>query len=158
MWRLLILNFAFLATLPLLLRNFRLLPRCKWDGLCSGILRNVEWQFRTDVSGQPTSPETSVRNNYSTLRKIPQDRQIPASTVITFERSTCYNFFALAIGNCWTCHLIKIEVFATILVFWIENFLNSVFKKWVNDSHSSFTNRCTLMKIWLKFTLMLGGS
>jgi hypothetical protein len=133
MWRLLVLNFAFSATLPLLLRNFSFLPRCKWDGQCYRILRSVEWQFRADVSAQPTGPETSVWNNHSAPRKIPQDRQIPASIIITFERSTCYNFFVLAIGNCWTCYLIIIEVFATTLVFWIENFLNSVFKKWVND-------------------------
>ena len=44
------------------IRDLRLPSRCKFDVLYFGILRSVEWQFRTDVS---------VRNCYSTLRKIP---------------------------------------------------------------------------------------
>jgi len=34
-------------------REFRLPAQCKWDMRCFGILRSVEWQFITDVSGQP---------------------------------------------------------------------------------------------------------
>jgi hypothetical protein len=41
----------------------------------SGILRSVEWQFRTDVSGQHSGSETSVQNNHSTLHKISEDRK-----------------------------------------------------------------------------------
>jgi hypothetical protein len=40
-----------------------------WD------LRSVEWRFLTEVSGQTAGPETSVRNNHSTLRKISEDRK-----------------------------------------------------------------------------------
>jgi hypothetical protein len=43
-------------------------------GICgSEILRNVEWLFRTDVSGPVGCPETSVRNCNSTLCKILED-------------------------------------------------------------------------------------
>ena len=39
-----------------------------------GILRRKYWQFLTDVSGQPTDPETSVRNYQSTVRNIAEER------------------------------------------------------------------------------------
>jgi len=57
------------------------------DLLSSGILRSVEWQFLTDVPGQPVGPifalnmgpigcpATSVPNCHSTLRKIPKERR-----------------------------------------------------------------------------------
>ena len=38
------------------MRYFRIPTRCKWDLRSFGTLRNVEWQFRTDVSGQPICP------------------------------------------------------------------------------------------------------
>jgi hypothetical protein len=38
------------------MRDFRLSPRCRWDLLCSGILRSLRWRFHTDVSGQPIGP------------------------------------------------------------------------------------------------------
>jgi hypothetical protein len=45
--------------------DFRLPLRCRWYLRSSAILRSVEWQFRTDVSGQHINrligcPETSV--------------------------------------------------------------------------------------------------
>ena len=38
------------------MRHFRLLPRCKRELRYFGILRSVELQFRSDVSGQPVGP------------------------------------------------------------------------------------------------------
>ena len=86
------------------LRHFKLPSRCRWD-LCScGILRSVEWQCLTDVSGLPIRPmftgkeiqayifldllalvdgtdcpETSVRNNHSTLRSISEESNLVTS-------------------------------------------------------------------------------
>jgi hypothetical protein len=38
------------------LRDFRLLPQSRVDLRSYGILRSAEWQFHTDVSGQPIGP------------------------------------------------------------------------------------------------------
>jgi hypothetical protein len=38
------------------MRYFRIPTRCKRDLRSFGTLRNVEWQFRTDVSGHPICP------------------------------------------------------------------------------------------------------
>jgi len=51
-----------------------------WNLRSSGILRSVEWQSLTDVSGQPVPwmigcPETSMRNCHSALRDIPEERR-----------------------------------------------------------------------------------
>jgi hypothetical protein len=37
-------------------RDFRLPQRCRWDLPSSGILRSLEWYFRTDVLEQPICP------------------------------------------------------------------------------------------------------
>jgi hypothetical protein len=94
-------------------RDFRLPPRCRWDLRSSGILRSVEWQFCTEVSGQPIGPiftgqdfqkeslscwiswplkmgpigcpETSVQNYQSTLRNIPEERR---SQIVTSKYET----------------------------------------------------------------------
>jgi hypothetical protein len=71
------------------MRDFGLPPRRKRDLRSSEILRSVELQSRTDVSGQhiglilkgllkmePTGcPETSVRDYNPTLRKISEERK-----------------------------------------------------------------------------------
>ena len=68
--------------------------RAKFKGelRSSGMLRNVEWQFHTDVSGQPVGPifrgvsrpsqtapircpKTSVHNCHSTLHCDPEERK-----------------------------------------------------------------------------------
>ena len=38
------------------LHYFRLVPRCNLDLRSSRMLRNVEWWFANDVSGQPLGP------------------------------------------------------------------------------------------------------
>jgi hypothetical protein len=38
------------------LRDFRFPSRSRRDLYSSGLLRSVEWQFFTDVSGQPIGP------------------------------------------------------------------------------------------------------
>jgi hypothetical protein len=38
------------------MRDLKLQPRFKGDLRSFGLLRSIEWQFRTDVSGQPLNP------------------------------------------------------------------------------------------------------
>ena len=61
------------------MRDLKFQPRLKWDLRSFGILRRVEWQFVTDVSGQPIGPlkivervcpETSVTNYHPALPEI----------------------------------------------------------------------------------------
>jgi hypothetical protein len=47
----------------------RLPPRCWWDLRCSGILRNVEWSFCTDVSGQLLGTIFKGQEVYTAWRK-----------------------------------------------------------------------------------------
>jgi hypothetical protein len=58
------------------LRDFRFLPLCKLELRSFVILRNVKWQFPTDVAGQLTDRETSVRNCHSVLLKIPKSADL----------------------------------------------------------------------------------
>jgi hypothetical protein len=67
--------------------DFRLLQRCWWDLHLSGVLRSVEWQSFTNVSGQRICPvfkgkmvlihccETSVKVYHSTLHNSPHERR-----------------------------------------------------------------------------------
>ena len=94
-----------LIRVAILMSQAYLLWQAYLNNKCSfGILRSVEWQFLTDVSGQPVGPifkgqavqeeflhyswtawplkigpiscaETSVPNYHSTLRKIPEERR-----------------------------------------------------------------------------------
>jgi len=45
----------------LTVHNFRLSRRCKWKLRSFWVLRSVEWEFRTDVSGQPIGPTVKVK-------------------------------------------------------------------------------------------------
>ena len=47
----------------------------KLDLRSSGLLRKVDWQFVTDISGPIGCPETSVANYQSALRNIPEERR-----------------------------------------------------------------------------------
>jgi len=51
---------SLLQTTNNIMLGFRLPPRCKLDLPSSGILRNVEWQFRTYVAGK-TYPARNER-------------------------------------------------------------------------------------------------
>jgi hypothetical protein len=59
--------------------QFGLSPWYRWDLRSSGMLRSVEWQFCTDVSGHPMGPNfkgQEVQENFhSTLRNIPEERR-----------------------------------------------------------------------------------
>jgi len=44
----------------LAVRVCELPPPCRWHIHSSGILRSVEWQFLTDISGQPIDPNLGV--------------------------------------------------------------------------------------------------
>jgi hypothetical protein len=96
------------------MRNFRLMPRCKWNRRSSGILCSVERKFRTDVSGQlirtiingQTSwplkmrsvgcSEMSERHYHSTLRRIPEEGRSAAR--LSLQRQA-------ALTDCFCTHL-----------------------------------------------------
>jgi len=53
------------------MRDFRLPPRSTWELRSSGVLRGEQWQFLTDVSGQPIDPILRVLRN-NTKERCPQ--------------------------------------------------------------------------------------
>jgi hypothetical protein len=54
---------AKLGLMSLTKPDFRLPPRYKWDLRSSGMLRNVDWDLDTDVSGQSICPILRVKRS-----------------------------------------------------------------------------------------------
>jgi hypothetical protein len=76
------------------MRDFRLPPQCRWDMRSSGTLRSAEWQFCTDVSGQPMDwdREVVLKRRYGTIIRlcvISQDKR--RSHVVWSHVNVCSN-------------------------------------------------------------------
>jgi len=58
------------------------------------MLRNVDWLLLTDVAEQVGCPETSVTNNQSVLRNIPEDPKshVKSDFIPTFVEKICMHF------------------------------------------------------------------
>jgi hypothetical protein len=67
-----------------IMSDFRHSPRCKWDIICAGMLRGIDWWLLTEVLGQRIGalkmgpvgcPETSVTNYRCKKRNIPEEKK-----------------------------------------------------------------------------------
>jgi len=118
--------------------DFRLPLRCEWDLRSFGILSSVEWQFLTDVLGQPLESilkgqvlqdgtDRLPRNYHSTLRKIPKER-----TSETWVTKHCNPVFGKK-NPCVIMHII------------MQKFLTFYF--WPQQLHISNKRFCILLDI-----------
>jgi len=69
-------NFTFTFIINWDVRDFRLLPRCRWGLRSSTLLRSVGWQLLTEVSGKYISPTFKGQLILKMRQSVPKRRQV----------------------------------------------------------------------------------